>query len=74
MMEDPAIIQMNIARYQAMLKRELDFEERSIVQRLLADAEANLVLANDTRTQQNLSGGGRKQSATGVVKQEQISK
>jgi hypothetical protein len=74
MMEDPAIIQMNIARYQAMLKRELEFEERSIVQRLLADAEANLVLANDTRTQQNLSGGGRKQSATGVVKQEHISK
>jgi hypothetical protein len=74
MMEDPAIIQMNIARYQAMLKRELDVEERLIVQRLLADAEANLALANDTRSQQNLSGGGRRQSAANAVKQEQISK
>ena len=67
MMEDPAIIQMNIARYQAMLKRDIDVEERLVVQRLLADAEANLVLANDART--NLSGVGRKQFATGGVKQ-----
>jgi hypothetical protein len=73
MMEDPAIIQMNIARYQAMLKREMDVEERLIVQRLLADAEANLVLATDCKAQQNQSGGGRKQFY-GVVKQEQISK
>jgi hypothetical protein len=73
MMEDPAIIQMNIARYQAMLKREMDVEERLIVQRLLADAEANLVLATDFKAQQNQSGGGRKQFS-GVVKQEQISK
>jgi hypothetical protein len=73
MMEDPTIIQMNIARYQAMLKRELDVEERSIVQRLLADAEAKLVLANDARSQQSLSGGGRRLAASGV-KQEQVSK
>jgi hypothetical protein len=43
--EEPIIIQMNISHYGAMLKLNLDDENRSILERLLAEAEQNLVLA-----------------------------
>lgn len=45
MTEEPVIIEMNIAHYGALLALDLDNEKRSIVSRLLAEAEANLVLA-----------------------------
>ena len=45
MTEEPVIIQMNIARYGAMLKRDIDGEKRSVVKRLLTEAKRNLVLA-----------------------------
>jgi hypothetical protein len=53
MTEEPVIIEMNIARYEAMLKHELDEKERSIVERLLAQTEANLVLPIDSRKPQD---------------------
>lgn len=40
--EDPFIIKMNIAHYQAMLKLDLDTKKRSIIERLLAEANADL--------------------------------
>lgn len=45
MHENPTIIRMNIAHYRALLKRDIDDEKRSTVERLLAEAEANLELA-----------------------------
>ena len=42
MTEEPTIIEMNIARYKAALKLNLDDEKRLIVRRLLAEAEKNL--------------------------------
>lgn len=38
---------MNIARYRAMLSFNMDAEKRSLVERLLAEAEENLALATD---------------------------
>jgi hypothetical protein len=72
MIEDPIIIKMNISRYQAMVKRVMDGEGRSIVQRLLADAEANMLLATDLRTQQKPPTEGQEQPYTGVLNQEKI--
>jgi hypothetical protein len=72
MIEDPIIIKMNISRYQAMVKRVMDGEGRSIVQRLLADAEANMLLATDLRTQQKPPAEGQEQPYTGVLNQEKI--
>ena len=43
------IIKLNIAHYQAMLKRDIDDEKRSTVARLLAEAEE--VLATDFKEQ-----------------------
>jgi hypothetical protein len=48
-MEDPFIIQLNIAHYCAMLKLDMDAKKRSVIRRLLAEAEANLALANDLK-------------------------
>jgi len=48
MTEEPIIIKMNIAHYEAMLKLPLDEEKRSIVKRLLAEAEEHLALAIDS--------------------------
>ncbi len=45
MREEPVIIRMNIAHYGALLKLELSAEKRSVVERLLAEAHANLVAA-----------------------------
>ena len=45
MTEEPIIIQMNIAHYGAMLKLDMDDENRAILEQLLAEAEQNLVLA-----------------------------
>jgi hypothetical protein len=45
MTEEPVIIQMTIAHYGAMLKLDLDDKKRSMVERLLAEAEEHLVLA-----------------------------
>lgn len=36
------IIKLNVAHYQAMLKRDIDDEKRSTVARLLAEAEQAL--------------------------------
>jgi len=48
MLEDPKIIRMNIANYQAMLKLDLGDDKRAVIQRLLAEAEGVLVLAVDS--------------------------
>jgi hypothetical protein len=45
MTEEPIILQMTIAHYGAMLKLDLDDNRRSMVERLLAEAEEHLVLA-----------------------------
>jgi len=42
MEQDPIIIRMNIAHYQAMLMLDLDDEERSLLKRLLAEAREDL--------------------------------
>jgi hypothetical protein len=39
---DLYIIQMNIARYRAMLQFDMNAEKRSMVERLLGEAEENL--------------------------------
>ena len=49
MTEDPFIIRMNIAHYQAMLRLDLDEPRRAAIERLLAEAEANLLLAMAAR-------------------------
>lgn len=49
MTEEPIIIEMNIAHYEALLKRELEGKQRSIVQKLLAEAKSNLAIANEER-------------------------
>jgi len=42
---DIFVIEKNIARYQAMLNREMDQKKRSTVQQLLTEAKADLTLA-----------------------------
>ena len=49
MTKEPIIIAMNIAHYGAMLKLNLDDENRSIVNCLLAEAKQNLTLARAVR-------------------------
>jgi hypothetical protein len=49
MTEEPIIIEMNISHYGAMLKLDLGDKQRSIIEQLLAQAKANLVLAIDSR-------------------------
>ncbi len=44
---DIFIIRMNIARYRAMLQFTMDAGKRSMVERLLAEAEENLATAPD---------------------------
>jgi hypothetical protein len=39
---DIFVIEMNIARYRAMLQLDMDAQKRSLVERLLAEAEARL--------------------------------
>ena len=46
-MEDPIFIRMNISHYCAMLKLDLDEEDRAILTRLLAEAEQNPEAAPD---------------------------
>lgn len=41
---DIFIIQRNIARYEAMLKLDMDAKKRSVVEGLLAEAKADLML------------------------------
>ena len=43
--EDPFIIRMNIAHYNAMLKLDMNDEKRSVIEGLLAEAKKDLVLA-----------------------------
>lgn len=52
MHEEPSIIQMNIARYSAMLKLDMDDERRSMLQHMLAEAQQCLVVANDGKKPQ----------------------
>ena len=47
--EDPTIIQMNIAHYEALLKLDMDDGRRSVVERLLAEAKDDLALAGPER-------------------------
>ena len=49
MTEEPIIIQMNIDRYRAMLTLRMRAEERSRVERLLAEASSQLALATDLK-------------------------
>jgi len=49
MREETEIIQMNIAKFQAMLKRDMSTESRSAVERLLIEAKRDLVQANSVR-------------------------
>jgi hypothetical protein len=42
---------MNISHYGALLRLDLDDDERSIVKRLLAEAKESLVLATEQRKQ-----------------------
>lgn len=49
-MEDPVIIQMNIARYQALLKLELAPEKRSRIEEMLVQTERTLKQAMAART------------------------
>lgn len=51
MTEEPAIIEMNIARYESLLNLDLDDGKRSLVTRLLAEAKEGLVLAIDLKKQ-----------------------
>ena len=48
--DDRYVIKTNIARYQAMLTLDIDDKKRSVVERLLTEAEE--VLATDFKTQQ----------------------
>ena len=48
--DEQFIIKVNIAHYQAMLKLHIDDEKRSMVERLLAEAEE--AMAMDSKTQQ----------------------
>jgi hypothetical protein len=54
MTEEPIIIQMNIDRYRAMLTLHMHAEERSRVERLLAEASSQLALAKHLK---NSNGG-----------------
>jgi hypothetical protein len=49
MTEEPIIIQMNIDRYRAMLTLHMHAEERSRVERLLAEASSQLALVTDLK-------------------------
>jgi hypothetical protein len=49
MTEEPIIIRMSIAHYGAMLKLNLGDEQRSVLTRLLAEANEHLVLATAER-------------------------
>jgi hypothetical protein len=51
MVEEPVIIQMNISHYRAMLKLEMDREQRSALERLLTKAEDDLRLAANLNKQ-----------------------
>lgn len=52
MTEDPIIIQLNIAHYRAILQADTDGEKRSMIERLLAKAKTDLVLATNSRKRQ----------------------
>jgi hypothetical protein len=56
---------MNIAHYQAMLKLDIDNEKRSVVERLLAEAEA--VLATDSEREMQSKGGDENGNTPGAV-------
>jgi hypothetical protein len=55
--EELTIIKMNAALYQAVLNRNLDDKQRSIVRQLLAEAERSLLTAATTE-QNALAGDG----------------
>jgi hypothetical protein len=52
MTEEPVIIEMNIAHYEALLKLDLDDGKRSTVNRLLAEAKEKLALTAGLRRSQ----------------------
>jgi hypothetical protein len=47
MSEEPAIIRMNISRYEAMRKTDMDQKKRAVLKQLLAEAQEALGLATD---------------------------
>ena len=51
MTEEPTIIEVNIAHYEALLNLDLDERQRLVVRRLLAEAKGNLATAVELRTQ-----------------------
>ncbi len=61
--DDPFIIEMNITHYRELLKLDIDDQKRSVVERLLAEVESNLVLAKEMRTGKR----ARKKNNTGVI-------
>jgi hypothetical protein len=50
MSEDPVILRMNIAHYQAMLRLVLDDRRREAIERLLAEAFAELALTQSRQS------------------------
>jgi hypothetical protein len=53
MTEESMIIEMNIAHYEAILKLDLDDRKRAVVERLRAEAQENLMLADKHADQSN---------------------
>jgi hypothetical protein len=51
MTEEPTIIEVNIAHYEALLNLDLGERQRLVVRRLLAEAKGNLATAVELRTQ-----------------------
>jgi hypothetical protein len=49
MAEEAVIIEMNIAKFQEMLKRDLSTESRSAVERMLPEAKRDLAQAKASR-------------------------
>jgi hypothetical protein len=45
-------LRMNIARYRTLLKLDIDGEKRSVIERLLAEAEENLASENGSNKQE----------------------
>src|SRR5690349_20950783 len=54
MSEELMIIEMNIARYEAMLKLDLGSQKQAAVKRLLAECKEELILANKDLSQLKL--------------------
>jgi len=45
MLESPIIIHMNISHYRELLKLNISAEKRSVIERLIAEAQSDLIFA-----------------------------